>query len=371
MSDDLLRQLDKLAELSGRELQTSAFLRDYISKNYKDISLFNEWGFYSFSFQIDFSKPGKTILFRTDIDAIDSGSGIAKHLCGHHGHMTAMLNLVSKLYSRRGELCGKAVFFFQSAEETGQGAAKALDNGLLDHYNPDYVLAWHNIPGFPLNQILVRDGTFAKSSLGLKLIFNGKMAHASNPSSGVNPAFILPELIGELQTCVMSYSDCMYTLTHIQVGDCAFGISPGHAEVWLTLRSSNDSSLEAFVRNITGIASELSLKHGLIHIHSSHEVFPATVNDSGLVSILKAAGIKLGLEIFEPEVPFPWSEDFGYLGKKVPALLFGLGAGKDTPGLHEKDYRFPVNLVVKSAEILEELFRQLQANAQFNSFTVK
>lgn len=363
MSAEILTQLEELAELSGKEAKTASYLKNYIRENFDPEVSFYEWGLYNFSFHFEFSAPGKTILFRTDMDGIDAGSEVARHLCGHHGHMFSLLNLAKKMYSRRDELCGKAVFFFQSAEETGQGAATAIVAGMLDHYKPDYALAWHNIPGFPLKQVLYKDGIFAKASCGLKLVFKGKMAHASNPSSGINPAFVLPDLINHLQQDAHLYPECMYTLTHVKVGDATFGISPAYAETWLTLRSVSDNSLETYVKKICEMAFNLSGKLGLSFSYTLHEAFPVTLNNSDMIPVLRNVITDLKQDFLELENPFSWSEDFGHFGNKVPSLLFGLGAGENVAGLHEKDYRFPKVLADQAAEIFESLYMKLQARS--------
>lgn len=40
-----------------------------------------------------------------------------------------------------------------------------------------------------------------------------------------------------------------------------------------------------------------------------------------------------------------WSEDFGQFTNLYCGALFGLGAGEDTPALHNPDYDFPDQLI--------------------------
>ena len=72
-------------------------------------------------------KPGPTIAWRADIDALPltelleapftSGTPGVMHACGHDGHTAIAITLADILASRRRDLAGTAVFIFQPAEE--------------------------------------------------------------------------------------------------------------------------------------------------------------------------------------------------------------------------------------------------------------
>lgn len=77
---------------------------------------------------------------------------------------------------------GRNVFLlFQSAEETGEGAKGCLD--LFDRERVEAVYGAHNLPGFPLGQVLTRPGTFACASQGLTLGLRGSSTHAAYPGA--------------------------------------------------------------------------------------------------------------------------------------------------------------------------------------------
>ena len=94
-------------------------------------------------------KPGRTIAWRADIDALpltelleapfaSSTSGVM-HACGHDGHTAIALTLAEILAARRAEVPGTAVFIFQPAEEIFGGAKPMLDAGVLDQPRVDEV----------------------------------------------------------------------------------------------------------------------------------------------------------------------------------------------------------------------------------------
>ena len=55
--------------------------------------------------------------------------------------------------------------------------------------------------------------------------------------------------------------------------------------------------------------------------------------------------------------PFRWSEDFGHFTALYPGALFGIGAGKNHPGLHNNDYDFNDNIIETGLNIFMNLIR--------------
>src|SRR5262245_33331303 len=77
-------------------------------------------------------RPGRTIAWRADIDALPlieslaapfvSGTRGVMHACGHDGHTAIAVTLAEILAARRAHMAGTAVFIFQPAEEVFGGA---------------------------------------------------------------------------------------------------------------------------------------------------------------------------------------------------------------------------------------------------------
>ena len=74
-----------------------------------------------------------------------------------------------------------------------------------------------------------------------------------------------------------------------------------------------------------------------------------------MVSVVKDAVAKCGLHWIEKETPFPWGEDFGIFTQAFPGVIFGLGAGRDTPALHHESYDFPDDLIETGVSVFESI----------------
>lgn len=101
------------------------------------------------------NKPGPTVAFRFDMDALPISEEETKnhypyrenfhskntgkmHACGHDGHTAIGLCLADSLKS--GEFSGTLMLIFQPAEEGGRGAASIASKGVLDNVDKLYCM---------------------------------------------------------------------------------------------------------------------------------------------------------------------------------------------------------------------------------------
>ena len=316
-------------------------------------------------------KPGSSLLLRCDTDAlpIDEGASRAhgsmkpgiSHKCGHDGHMAILVGVASALHRSPPDR-GSVVLLFQPAEETGEGAARVIEDEKFSELRPDMVFALHNLPGFPLGSVIVREGIFASASRGMTVKLQGASSHAAEPHLGRSPALAAAQLIESLtaipQTTVSMDTAAKVTVIHAVVGEEAFGTSPGEATVMATLRTHREDTMEAISARAAEIASSIAAVHNLDHSIEWTQEFPATVNSPEAASRVESAAKRTGMPIIVPNVPFPWSEDFGHFTGRLPGCLFGIGAGTDSPALHSPEYDFPDSLISAGVELFLEIIDQ-------------
>ncbi len=360
------KYLHQNPELSHQEKNTSDFLKQEVKKTNPGelISQENGYGFLA-KYQKEQTRP--VIAFRTDMDALpiqeintfeykSQKDGVG-HKCGHDGHATSMLGFAHEI---KNILESPVELIFQGAEETGEGADLWLKDPAMKDFNPDKVFAYHNLPGFPLHSIIVRNNVFSAASVGVTIKLMGKTSHAGHPERGVSPALAVADLIKAIEDLPNTYEYNDFTLTtviHTLIGEIAFGTTPGYAELRATLRSFDNDDLDALCKYTEQFVQEVNQKYGLKTEVSYQEYFPATENDDESVDIVRAAAKNLELEIIEPDEPFRWSEDFAHFTLKTPGALFGVGSGTDHPALHNPDYDYPDALLSTVINMYKEIYR--------------
>ncbi|MDF2156256.1 amidohydrolase [Algoriphagus sp. CAU 1675] len=366
----LRRMLHAHPEVAGEENGTAERILDFFTPLKPDQTL-QKLGGTGLAFVFKGKRPGKRLMFRCELDALpiqETGNPAYKsqiegkaHLCGHDGHMAILCGLGEIQAQNRPEK-GEIVLLFQPAEETGDGARAILNDPRFEQIKPDFAFALHNLPGYPLHQVVMRKETFAAGSTGMTIRLTGKTSHSAHPEAGLNPAQALAELIRKLPELPKEMEGfCLITLIHAELGNLAFGTSPGKANLSMTLRAFDQQDLDQLIENVKSLAMETASRTGLKINFDFVEQFAVSVNDSDLYNIVEKTALDLGLSLFEKPEPFRWSEDFGLFSQICPSFLFGLGAGDSCPQLHEGTYDFPDELIETGKGIFERIIKEVQA----------
>ena len=350
----LRHKLHQFPEVALEESQTAQRILKFFDPLKAD-QVFEKLGGTGLAFVFKGKKPGKRILFRCELDGLPiedlkesphqsqiKGKG---HLCGHDGHMAIICGLGEKLAENRPEN-GEVILLFQPAEETGDGAKAVITDPRFEQIRPDFAFALHNLPGYPLHQVVMRTGTFAAGSTGMTITLTGKTSHSAHPDAGINPAQAIAKLIQELpELPKQAEGVALLTLIHAELGSLAFGTSAGKGSLSMTLRAFDQQDLDELIGKVTAKALAIAESEQLKVDFSFVEQFAVSVNDAELYQVVGKTAKKLGLSLVEKPEPFRWSEDFGLFSQICPSFLFGLGAGENCPQLHEGTYDFPDELI--------------------------
>ena len=371
------KELHQYPELSNREEGTAQKIIEKLEE-YKPAKIIEGIGGYGVAAIYDSGRPGKNILFRAELDALpinesnkfshkSKKDGIA-HKCGHDGHMTILIGLAQILQKQIKNLKGKIILLFQPAEETAEGALRILAEKKFRNLKSDFIFALHNLPGFPLNSVILRKGVFASASKGLIIDLKGETSHAGFPENGYNPdlalSFIISGLLAIPQKFTNFNSANLITIIKAELGERAFGTSAGKARIMATLRSHSKADMQILTRQseklVESIANLYNLKHKLEWV----EEFAPIINHAECVDLIKMISKKLKLKIVEPQKPFPWSEDFSFYTKEFPCTFFGLGSGEKYSQLHNSNYDFPDDIIETGIKLFLEIAKN---NQQINS----
>ncbi len=350
----LRKELHANAEASGKELKTQEILKKFLREHTSlEIIEKGKW-FYAVKRGAEGSKR---IAFRADMDGVSSPEGYVAHMCGHDGHSAALAGLGLWL---EGNFTDKTVFLlFQHGEETGEGAKECKI--MLEEEQVDEIYGFHNIPAQPLGMVLLRKETFACASKGMTIKLIGKPSHAAYPELGINPAFVIGDLITKIPEILKkeNYKKMVLcTIIKVAVGDDAFGVSASRGELLLTIRGELEEDLEKLQTTIEDFVKENAKKQHLEYKISYSEEFPATINDTTCVEKVKNICDKNGILAKYLEVPFRWSEDFGHYLKNTRGAFFGIGDGEGYPGLHTENYEFPDEILGGTVEIFRKIIEE-------------
>jgi amidohydrolase len=366
----LRRELHAHPEPSGREIGTAACLREFLLPC-NPSRVFDNLGGHGLA--VVFSAPdgaaGPTVALRAELDALPirergerphaSRDPAVAHACGHDGHMAALCGVAANRRERP-LVRGRLVLLFQPAEETGQGARAVIADSRWRDLEVDYVYAVHNLPGYALGEVLLREGVVTVGSIGLIIRLEGRTAHAAHPEQGISPAATLSRLVPALAGLPTALSTAaplaMVTVVHARLGDLAFGTLPGSAEIMCTLRADDEGLLAELRRLADALVGREAQADGLHHRLSWVEEFPVTENDAEALAVAARAAAAAGLAAGEPvESPFRWSEDLGWFLREASGALVGIGSGHDQPVLHAPDFDYPDALLPPTVRLQEAI----------------
>lgn len=360
MAIKLRHELHENPELSNQEVWTKQHLIDFIKTNTKlEIVDRGTW-FYAI---YNAGEGKENIAFRADFDAIpvletcelpysSKFPGIA-HKCGHDGHSATLAAFALEVDQNGAD---KNIYFlFQHAEETGDGAKECAT--FIEEHNINEIFAFHNMPGFPLNTVAVRDGIMHCASKGMSIYMKGVPTHASIPENGKNPSYAIAEIIKNIPDLIKpeNYKGLILcTIVQIDVGQKAFGVAASEGVLRLTLRGQYEEEMNNLQRNIEQITEEQAKIYGLECYFEFDDVFPETKNHEESVDKIKAVCKDLDIKCIDLPDPQRGSEDFGYYTKLTKGAIFIIGNGFG-PGIHTSEYDFNDDIIEMAVKIYKKL----------------
>ncbi|MGH9392942.1 MAG: amidohydrolase [Terriglobales bacterium] len=347
------KNLHQAPELSHFEAKTSAFIAGQlralgyqVTDHIGTYAGHPEWHGYCVV-GILRNGAGPVLLVRTELDAlpVTEATGLAyasripgvMHACGHDIHMTAFLGTAAAMVQLKGQWHGTLEMVAQPAEETINGAAAMLADGLYTRVpRPDLLLAEHDTPALPAGTVGFVAGYSMASATSVKVVLHGVSAHGSLPEAGKDPVVAAAELVTALQGIVSRetspFDQAVVTVGSLQAGT-KNNIIPDSATLLLSVRTYKEDVRQRILASIKRMAAGIALADGLPASQppevSVYEYTPALYNDPALSAKLGAAlEHALGASHVVRLKPVMASEDFGAFGldRTIPLFDFNLGA---------------------------------------------
>ncbi len=305
-------------------------------------------------------KEGPTIGFRADMDALNlsetksenhlpnkenfrSVSENRMHACGHDLHTAILIGFGHIIYQYRDKLKGKIRLLFQPGEEGYGGGKQMVDAKYLD--DVQNVFALHVWPNLEVGQIGFRKGAFFASVDHFNVKVSGIGGHGASPEKASDQILAVSTMISNLQSIlsrkISGLEQKVLSIGYVNAGDKnATGVLPQVAQFGGTFRTFDSNVKEKIKEELKYIC-----EHTASMIHPACKVkieytnsYPQTVNDEKTVEKLEEIFTKfLDKEnLFANYIPTLGAEDFSYMLKKVPGVLFLVGT---TPPSKDKDSR--------------------------------
>ncbi|MFY1673074.1 M20 metallopeptidase family protein [Plantactinospora sp. WMMB334] len=295
-------------------------------------------------------EPVAAVLLRADMDALpltertglDHASRVdgAMHACGHDLHTAMLVGAARLLSAHRAALAGDVVFMFQPGEEGWNGAARMIEEGVLDAAGPRVRSAYGmhvRSYGSPVGQFRSRPGPLMAATAELRVTVHGAGGHGSMPHLGRDPVTVAAEIVTSLQTLVTRRFDVfdpvVVTVGAIHAGTTS-NIIPDTAEINATVRTFSTANQARLRTEVTRLCRHIAEAYGLTAEVEYLDGYPVTVNDEQQYEFARTVISEvLGEERFAPLThPVAAAEDFSEVLNEVPGCYLILGAsGADDP----------------------------------------
>ena len=311
------RRIHAHPELSGREFETAALVREELTKagiEWRPCGL--QTGTLA---EIRGAKPGRTVLLRADMDALPvtetTGASFAScnpgvmHACGHDCHTAMLLTAALVLQEMREEWGGVVRLAFQPAEESGEGA---------------------------LGRIGLISGPCMAGTDRFEIDVKGVGGHAAQPEHCVDALVAGAAIVDGLQILVSREVSPVDTAV-VTIGTFNSGtrwnVIAGEARLTGTVRTLRPETAARMPEAVARIAATIAASRRAEAVVRYEQKALPTVNDPAVTQVARGAALKvLGPDALYEIGPSMVGEDFCHFAAGAPGCMGLLGVRNEACG---------------------------------------
>jgi amidohydrolase len=341
---DWRRALHRHPEVAFQEHETARFIRQVLEQiGDLEISRPTET---SVMARLRTGRPGPVLAVRADIDALPiheendveyrSQSDGAMHACGHDGHTSIALGLVTLLARHRDRLRGEVRFLFQHAEELSPGGAEEMvRQGVMD--GVDHVIGLHVWSAMPVGRIGLIAGPAMAAPDTFECTIIGKGGHAAIPHGTIDPIAVGAQVVSALQHVVSRTVDpldpAVVSVTQFVAGT-TFNVIPSTAYLAGTVRTFDPTLRTTVPVTIERIIKGVTSAFGATYTFRYEPGYRPVINDPALTARLTDVVVNtFGADTLIDMRPTMGGEDFSAYQQRAPGVFAFIGAGNVEAGI--------------------------------------
>lgn len=352
--EEVFHHLHQIPEKKLQEYQTAQFIAGELKKfGYQVEEGIGETGVIG---RLDSGKEGIVLGLRADMDSLPfviNDQVVDIHACGHDAH-SAMVLAAAKGIAEQGISRGTALFIFQPAEESLEGAQLMVDTGKLNDLKELVGIHLRPLSDSRLGE--ASPAVYHTACHRIRVKIEGVPSHSARLHLGINTIEAAMLIISAVNA-VRADPNISHSVkaTRINTPGIADNIIPARTDVVFDFRAETDEVMSELKQKagtaITNSASAIGATTEIESITSS----PAAVYDEAMVQFVGETIEEILGKASEPAVT-AGSEDFHVFTNSLDLNSAYIGLGADlTPGLHHPEMTFDVEALSHGQAILQRI----------------